>query len=139
MSPVPPSFPDSNEVFTQFMEQKSGPIFVDKESTSDGSRDITEWLPPNNNKSIISSRVSNDFNTPSCFRILPNETNFSISNIVSDCIMLENNNMIDPIGLIDESKINSVLEEALEIGTEALRLPRITNIRELKKKKKLKE
>lgn len=35
MSPVPPSFPDSNAVFTQIMEQKSGSIFIDEESTSD--------------------------------------------------------------------------------------------------------
>jgi len=110
LSPVPPYFPDSNEVFTQIMEQKSGPIFVDKKTTSDESRDTTNWLPPNNNKSIISSSVSDDFNTPSCSRIIPNETNFSISNI------------------------NSELEEALEVGIEALRLPRKTNIRELKKK-----
>lgn len=43
--------------------------------------------------------------------------------------------MIDPIGLIDESNINSELEEALEVGIEALRLLQKTNIRELKKKK----
>jgi len=43
--------------------------------------------------------------------------------------MLENNNIMDPIRLIDESNINS----ELEVGTEALRLPRKTNIRELKK------
>ncbi|KAF0706736.1 Uncharacterized protein FWK35_00037535 [Aphis craccivora] len=136
LSPVPPSFPDSNEVFTQIMEQKSGPIFVDRESTSDESRDTTEWLPPNNNKSIISSSVFDDFNKPSCSRIVPNETDFSISNVVSDRIILENNTMVDSISLINESNINSEVEEALEVGTEALRLPRKTNIRELKKKRK---
>lgn len=46
------------------MKQKSGSIFVDKESTFDESRDTTEWLLPNNNKSIISSSSSDDFNTP---------------------------------------------------------------------------
>lgn len=40
--------------------------------------------------------------------------------------MLENNNIMDPTGLIDESNIYSELEEALEIGTEALRLSRKT-------------
>lgn len=53
--------------------------------------------------------------------------------------MIENNNnMMDPILLINESGINFELEEALEVGTEALRLPRKTNIRELNKKEKAK-
>jgi len=139
LSPVPPSFPDSNAVFTQIMEQKSGPIFIDEESTSDEIRDTREWLPPNNIKSITSSSISDDLNNPSCSLIIPNETDFSISNVVSDRIMIENNNnMKDPILQINESDINSELEEALEVGTEALRLPRKTNIRELNKKEKAK-
>lgn len=64
-SPVPPSFPDSNAVFTQIMEKKSGPILVDEEFTSNESRDTTEWLPPNNNKSITSSSISDDLLKPS--------------------------------------------------------------------------
>jgi len=68
------------------MEQKSGPIFVDKKSTSDKNKDTIKWLPPNNNKPIISSSVSDYFNTPSCSRIIPNGTNFSISNIVLDIV-----------------------------------------------------
>jgi len=137
LSPVPPSFPDTNAVFTQIIEQKSGSIFINEESTSDESRDTREWLPPNNNKSITSSSISDDLNNPSCSLIIPNETDFSISNVVSDRIMIENNNMMDTILLINESNI-SESEEALEVGTEALRLPRKTNIRELNKKEKAK-
>lgn len=128
LSPVPPSFPDSNAVFTQIMEQKSGPIFGDKEPTSDESRDTTEWLPPNINKSMTSSSLSNNFHEPNYFRNIPNEIDFSISNVVSDRIMFENN-ILEPTRITDESNINSKIEEALEVGTEALKLPRKTSIR----------
>ncbi|CAI6355083.1 unnamed protein product [Macrosiphum euphorbiae] len=195
LSPVPPSLPDSNAVFTQIMEQKSGPIFAaneftsdecrdttewlppnnyksiisssisddlhkpscsriipneqimeqksgpifpDNEFTSDESRDTTEWLPPNNDKSIISSSISDDLHKPSCSRIIPNETDFSMNNTVSDRIIFENNNRMDPFRQINESNINSELEEALEVGTGGLRLPRKTNIRELNKIEKAK-
>lgn len=48
--------------------------------------------------------------------------------------MLENNTL-NPIHQINNnSNLNSKLDEALKVGTEALRLPRKINIRELKKK-----
>jgi len=77
---------------------------------------------------------------PSCSRNIPNKTDFSISNVLSDRIIFENNNnIINANRLINESNINYELEEALEFGTEALRLPRKTNIRELNKQEKAKE